>query len=83
MNRTVNLHALVNAKKQARNRKVNELISIEEEDQRLQEDIKYKNQVPVDDQFLLTFIGKKKANWGGIWKSVKNIDRDNNGFLSL
>jgi hypothetical protein len=24
---------------------------------------------------------KKKANWGNIWKSVKKIDKDSNGFV--
>ena len=24
---------------------------------------------------------KKKSNWGGIWKSVKQIDKDSNGFV--
>jgi hypothetical protein len=24
----------------------------------------------------------KKAQWGGIWKSVKNIDKDSNGFVT-
>ena len=25
----------------------------------------------------------KKANWGGIWKSIKKIDKDSNGFLTI
>lgn len=25
----------------------------------------------------------KKANWGGIWKSVKKIDKDSNGFVTI
>lgn len=24
----------------------------------------------------------KKANWGGIWKSIKQIDKDSNGFVT-
>lgn len=24
---------------------------------------------------------RKKGKWGGIWKSVRNIDKDSNGFL--
>lgn len=25
----------------------------------------------------------KKANWGGIWKSIKKIDKDSNGFVTI
>jgi hypothetical protein len=25
---------------------------------------------------------RKKANWGGIWKSIKQIDKDSNGFVT-
>ncbi len=25
---------------------------------------------------------KKKGNWGGIWKSIKQIDKDSNGFVT-
>ena len=26
---------------------------------------------------------KKKAQWGGIWKSIKKIDRDHNGYVLI
>lgn len=25
----------------------------------------------------------KKANWGGIWKSIKKIDKDSNGYVTI
>jgi len=25
----------------------------------------------------------KKANWGGIWRSIKKIDKDSNGFVTV
>lgn len=25
----------------------------------------------------------KKGNWGGIWKSIKRIDKDSNGYVTL
>lgn len=25
----------------------------------------------------------KKASWGGIWKSIKKIDKDSNGFVTI
>jgi hypothetical protein len=25
----------------------------------------------------------KKANWGGIWKSIKRIDKDSNGYVTI
>ena len=25
---------------------------------------------------------KKKSAWGGIWKSIKQIDKDSNGFVT-
>ena len=25
----------------------------------------------------------KKAKWGGIWKSIKSIDKDSNGFVTI
>jgi len=29
----------------------------------------------------MKFITKKKAQWGSIWKSIRLIDKDSNGFL--
>lgn len=25
----------------------------------------------------------KKANWGGIWRSIRKIDKDSNGFVTI
>lgn len=25
----------------------------------------------------------KKGNWGGIWKSIKKIDKDSNGYVTV
>ena len=36
----------------------------------------------VDEAFLVKMAVNKKAQWGGIWKSVKNIDKDSNGFVT-
>ena len=33
---------------------------------------------------MMRFIGKKKTEWGNIWKTLKkDIDRDNNGFVYI
>ena len=26
---------------------------------------------------------KKKDKWGGVWKSIKQIDKDNNGYVTI
>ena len=26
---------------------------------------------------------KKKSSWGGIWRSIKTIDKDSNGYVTI
>jgi hypothetical protein len=33
------------------------------------------------EDFIYSMAYKKKANWGNIWKAVKKIDKDSNGFV--
>lgn len=55
---------------------------MEEEEEQAAEDIKLKGLTQVDEQFVLKIAITKKAQWGGIWKSIKTIDKDNNGYVT-
>ena len=46
------------------------------------EDIKLAGLKQVGEDFLIKHAVKRISAWGGIWKSIKNIDKDSNGFLT-
>ena len=35
----------------------------------------------MSEDFIYHMALKKKSNWGQIWKAVKKIDKDSNGFV--
>ena len=37
----------------------------------------------VDDKYIIQLASSKIANWGGIWRSIKSIDKDSNGYVTL
>jgi len=37
----------------------------------------------VGEDFVVSMASAKKLNWVGIWKSVKKIDKDSNGYVTL
>lgn len=37
----------------------------------------------MNEAFILNMASSKKANWGGIWKSIKKIDKDSNGYVTI
>lgn len=47
------------------------------------EDFKLKGLEQVDEDFILKMANSDKAKWGGIWKSIKNIDKDSNGYVTI
>ena len=69
--RVVNLQALISSKKSNRLKKINEIIQMEEEEEQMAEDIKSKGLVQVYEDYVIKMALNKKANWGGIWKSIK------------
>ena len=60
-----------------------ELISLEADDEQCLEDIKCRGLVQADEKYILDMAILKKDRWGGIWKSVKTIDKDSNGFVNM
>ena len=56
---------------------------MEAEEEQAAEDIKVKGLHQIDEAFIVQMASSKKANWGGIWKSIKKIDKDSNGFLTI
>jgi len=59
------------------------LISQEADDEQAAEDIKTKGLEHVNETFIIGIANSKKANWGGIWKSIKKIDKDSNGYVTI
>lgn len=47
------------------------------------EDIKNKGLEHANEAFVISIASSKKAIWGGIWRSIKKIDKDNNGFVTI
>ena len=47
------------------------------------EDDKLKGLLQVDEDYILSIALKKKSNWGGIWRSIKTIDKDSNGYVTI
>jgi hypothetical protein len=55
---------------------------MEEEEEQAIEDIKLKGLQQVDDQYVFKMAVSKKGQWGSIWKSIKKIDKDSNGYVT-
>lgn len=73
---------MINSKNPKNARKINELISKEKEDEQAIEDQRVKGLIQIDMEYVLQMANKKKSNWGGIWKAIKLIDKDQNGFVT-
>ena len=58
-------------------------MNLEAEDEQLAEDDKLKGLLQVDEEYILHIATKKKSNWGGIWRSIKTIDKDSNGYVTI
>lgn len=58
-------------------------MNLEAEDEQIVEDEKLKGLHQVEEEYLLQIAVKKKSNWGGIWKSIKTIDKDSNGYVTI
>lgn len=58
-------------------------MNLEADDEQHAEDIKLKGLSQVNEAFIVKMACQKKANWGGIWKSIKKIDKDSNGFVTI
>mmetsp|Transcript_28218 Transcript_28218/g.21091 ORF Transcript_28218/g.21091 Transcript_28218/m.21091 type:complete len:90 (-) Transcript_28218:489-758(-) len=69
--RLIDLTTLVNAKNSTRNKKINDIIRMEEEEEENQTNFKNRGMKQVDEEFIIQMAMKKKGNWGGIWRSVK------------
>ncbi len=81
--RLVSLHALANARKQSRLKRIDQLISLEADDEQAVEDIKNKGLEQVAEEYIVNMANNKKQAWIGIWKSIKKIDKDSNGYVTL
>jgi hypothetical protein len=81
--RLVSLHALLNARKSTRINKIQQLMTKQALEEQAQEDFKYKGLKQANEAFLIQCALAKKANWGCIWKSIKQIDKDSNGYVTL
>ncbi|CDW82631.1 px domain containing protein [Stylonychia lemnae] len=81
--RLVSLQALINSRKQSRLKKINQLMNLEADDEQAAEDIKLKGLSQIDEAYIKQIATLKKANWGGIWRSIKKIDKDSNGFVTI
>ena len=46
------------------------------------EDVKNKGRDHIGESFILNLALAKTANWAGIWKSIKKIDKDSNGYVT-
>ena len=53
-----------------------------EDDEKAIEDDKIRGLEQVKEEFIIKMAMKNKTNWGGIWKAIKGIDKDSNGFVT-
>ena len=60
-----------------------ELMEIEKEEIDFEDNRKVKGLSQVGEDYLLSMAFQKLALWGGIWKTVKAIDKDSNGFVLI
>jgi len=81
--RLVSLHALLNARKQSKLTRIQKLLNEEADEEQAKDDIKNKGLEHVGETYLLSLAIAKTPNWAGIWKSIKKIDKDSNGYVTV
>jgi len=81
--RLVSLHALLNARKQSKLTRIQKLLNEEADEEQAKEDMKNKGLEHVGESYLLSLAIAKTPNWAGIWKSIKKIDKDSNGYVTV
>lgn len=55
---------------------------MELEEEQIAEDFKNRGLEYVDENFVIRMAIQKKDKWGGIWRTMKTIDKDSNGFVT-
>jgi hypothetical protein len=73
----------LNARKQSKLTRIQKLLNEEADEEQAKEDIKNKGLEHVGESFLLSLALAKTTSWAGIWKSIKKIDKDSNGYVTV
>jgi hypothetical protein len=81
--RLVALHAFINARRNSRLKKLDQLLIQEADDEQAIEDIKTRGLEHVGEDFIVKIASAKRLSWAGIWKSIKKIDMDSNGYVTI
>ena len=81
--RLVNVKDLVSARLTKKTKRIDDLIAIEQEKQQIQEDSKLKGLHQVDEQYLAPIMAQQSNKTAKVWRAIKDLDDDKNGFLSV
>lgn len=79
--RHVNVKDLVSARLTRKTKRINDLIALQKDKQQNKEDEKLKGLLQVDETYIGPIMSKNQNKMARVWRSIKEVDDDKNGFL--
>lgn len=81
--RLVNVKDLVSARLSRKNKRIDDLIQMQQEKMQAAEDMKLQGLTQVDLPQIARKMAKDPNNMAKVWRSIKDVDDDKNGFLKV
>ena len=81
--RLVNVKDLVSTRLSRKSKRIDDLIAIQQQKDQMQEDIKMQGLKQVDDTYMAPIMQKNTNLMQKVWRSIKDIDDEKNGFLAV
>ena len=81
--RLVNVKDLVSTRLSRKSKRVDDLIAIQQQKDQMQEDIKMQGLKQVDDTYMAPIMQNNTNLMQKVWRSIKDIDDEKNGFLAV
>lgn len=83
MDRSVNVKDLVSRKINRKGKRLDELIQLQRSADKEKADFKLKGLQQIGAEFFANLVLKNANGWNQIWRSIRSLDLDKNGFLSI
>ena len=81
--RLVNVKDLVSTRLTRKTKRIDNIIAIQQEKIQHQEDIKLRGLKQVDENYLGPIMAVNANKTAKVWRSIKDIDSEKNGFLNV
>ena len=77
------LNRLDRARKQMRVKKIQDILSLEENEAHVADAARFKGLIHADDKFLMNMALANVKGWKDIWREIRKIDLDKNGLIEI